>query len=239
MENYYYIDSEGKTRGPVARGELKRYGVTGTTKVWHEGMAQWEQALKVEELKADFTEDYNLRFMPGYAEKAQPAKAPECSAALAGGMSLPPTPEASNTASIYRLLKDNDVHSDLIPDKMNGFLLSLMAISAYVVTADRIVMASEEAFVHDFLQKHFGEEDTKEYYAAFQQLITAFKREGRQTLVPKIQKCCTHITNCFYDNREELALVTRYLQQLATSDNATSAEEAEAVAQLTQWLSIQ
>lgn len=104
---YYYIDSEGKTRGPVERGELKKYGVTGTTKVWRDGMAQWEQALKVEELQADFSEDYNLRFMPGYAEKAQEAPLLEASesevplSAMAPPLPPPTAPEAIVTTAAY------------------------------------------------------------------------------------------------------------------------------------------
>lgn len=142
----------------------------------------------------------------------------------------------SNTVSIYKLLKDPHVQSDLIPDKTNGFLLSLMAISAYVVTADHIVMEGETAFVQSFLQKYYGEADAREYFSIFRQLIAVFKREGRQPLVPKIQRCCTYIVHCFYDEKEALSLVTKYLHLLAASDNATSTEETKAIKELTLWL---
>ena len=140
----------------------------------------------------------------------------------------------ANTTNIFKLLNEFEHQPGLLPEKSNGFLLSLLALSAYIISADRIVMDSETEFVHDFLHEHFGEADEQEFYPLFKKMIFLFRKEQRQELKPKIQKCCTYIMNSL--STEDMPLVTLYLQQLAASDNATSAEEKEAVAELTEWL---
>lgn len=53
MRKYYY--AEGKVqRGPFTFDELKEYNITTNTKVWCEGMSNWERAGDVEDLSRLF-----------------------------------------------------------------------------------------------------------------------------------------------------------------------------------------
>ena len=56
MENYFYVAANGEQAGPVSGENLKQCGVTKETLVWCSGMADWEKAGNVSELKPLFEE---------------------------------------------------------------------------------------------------------------------------------------------------------------------------------------
>ena len=51
---YYYIGPNNQQQGPVPAEQLLSRGVTGETMVWKAGMAQWQKAKDVPELKQYF-----------------------------------------------------------------------------------------------------------------------------------------------------------------------------------------
>ncbi len=54
MNNYFYIDANGKQQGPVSPNKLIENGVRATTLVWCTGMPDWQRAQDVSELKYIF-----------------------------------------------------------------------------------------------------------------------------------------------------------------------------------------
>lgn len=55
MKSYYYIDSTGKSAGPVPGEQLPSMGVTAQTPVWCQGLGQqWKKAGEIEELRVLF-----------------------------------------------------------------------------------------------------------------------------------------------------------------------------------------
>ena len=54
MEQYFYLDVNKVQQGPVDGSQLVKFGVTPTTLVWKQGMAQWTPAGQVPELAAIF-----------------------------------------------------------------------------------------------------------------------------------------------------------------------------------------
>lgn len=54
MEQYFYLDAEGRQQGPVSGEALPRYGVTRNTQVWSKGMTEWAPAGSVAELDSVF-----------------------------------------------------------------------------------------------------------------------------------------------------------------------------------------
>ena len=50
MKQYYYIDKNGQQQGPVEINELIKSGITRNTKVWKQGMADWQEANALPEL---------------------------------------------------------------------------------------------------------------------------------------------------------------------------------------------
>ncbi len=51
MEKKYYYIKNGEQQGPLTLDELKGVGITKEVLVWAEGMAQWQQAQYVADLK--------------------------------------------------------------------------------------------------------------------------------------------------------------------------------------------
>ena len=54
MTRYFYIDSEGKQRGPLTLDELRIERIKKENLVWTQGMPEWKRAYEVMELKPLF-----------------------------------------------------------------------------------------------------------------------------------------------------------------------------------------
>jgi len=50
MGKYYYLTPQNEQKGPVDASQLPACGVTGSTLVWTQGMPEWAQACRVQEL---------------------------------------------------------------------------------------------------------------------------------------------------------------------------------------------
>lgn len=56
MNQYFYIDNEGKQKGTFSPEELKRESIRKETLVWTQGLSQWTRADEVPELQHLFAE---------------------------------------------------------------------------------------------------------------------------------------------------------------------------------------
>jgi len=52
--DYFYLDGNNKQQGPVAVNELPKYSVTRETKVWKQGMSDWQTVGSIPELSGIF-----------------------------------------------------------------------------------------------------------------------------------------------------------------------------------------
>lgn len=52
MNNYFYLDANGKQQGPIPSYKLIEKGVKPNTLVWCTGMSDWQRAQDVVELKS-------------------------------------------------------------------------------------------------------------------------------------------------------------------------------------------
>lgn len=77
MNDYFYIDASGQQKGPIPPSQFSMFNVSADTLVWCKGMADWQRAGAVDELKAYLDNDAND----------------------ANGATPPPTPGAAGTAS--------------------------------------------------------------------------------------------------------------------------------------------
>lgn len=84
MNDYFYIDASGQQKGPIPPSQFSMFNVSADTLVWCKGMADWQRAGAVDELKAYFGNDAN-------------------------GATPPPTPGAAGTAN--GATYDNVCHS--------------------------------------------------------------------------------------------------------------------------------
>ncbi|MDR1340334.1 MAG: DUF4339 domain-containing protein [Prevotellaceae bacterium] len=56
MEQYYYLDGNNQQQGPISPSEFRQHGITLRTKVWKQGMADWQMAWTLPELRStDFS----------------------------------------------------------------------------------------------------------------------------------------------------------------------------------------
>lgn len=76
MNDYFYIDASGQQKGPIPPSQFSMFNVSADTLVWCKGMADWQRAGAVDELKAYLDNDAND----------------------ANGATPPPTPGAAGTA---------------------------------------------------------------------------------------------------------------------------------------------
>ena len=54
MNDYFYIDASGQQKGPIPPSQFSMFNVSADTLVWCKGMADWQRAGAVDELKAYF-----------------------------------------------------------------------------------------------------------------------------------------------------------------------------------------
>lgn len=54
MTSYFYLDSQNRNQGPVPLDRLAEHGVTRNTMIWCDGMANWQRADSVPEVREWF-----------------------------------------------------------------------------------------------------------------------------------------------------------------------------------------
>lgn len=59
MNDYFYIDASGQQKGPIPPSQFSMFNVSADTLVWCKGMADWQRAGAVDELKAYLGHDAN------------------------------------------------------------------------------------------------------------------------------------------------------------------------------------
>lgn len=59
MNDYFYIDASGQQKGPIPPSQFSMFNVSADTLVWCKGMADWQRAGAVDELKAYLGNDAN------------------------------------------------------------------------------------------------------------------------------------------------------------------------------------
>lgn len=64
MNDYFYIDASGQQKGPIPPSQFAMFNVNADTLVWCKGMADWQRAGAVEELKAYLSSNDNATTPP-------------------------------------------------------------------------------------------------------------------------------------------------------------------------------
>ena len=70
-EAIYYIHNGVEQRGPFTLSQLMREGLRGDTMVWRTGMANWQKASEIEELRIIFQNPYNQQQQNPYNQQQQ------------------------------------------------------------------------------------------------------------------------------------------------------------------------
>jgi DnaJ like chaperone protein len=100
----------------------------------------------------------------------------------------------------------------------NGFLFSLMVLSAHVIQADGKIMHSEMECMRRFLRLNFGEVAVSEGEEIIRRLFDRHKEMGDEQWRQSIRGCCQQIAGVMGE-AERLQLL-RYLVELAKADSS-------------------
>lgn len=122
-------------------------------------------------------------------------------------------------------------HSYSEEEERNGFLFSLLVLSAYVVQADGRVMHSEMELLRTFLRHNFGEQAVEQGEDIVRRLFAQRKniedREGQMAYERLIEESCQEIAVAMsYEQRLQLLA---FLCDLAKADGSVHPEEVAAV----------
>jgi len=118
----------------------------------------------------------------------------------------------------------------------NSFLLTMLALAAYVIRADGRVMHSEMELVRNFLRQNFGEEAVAQGNDILLKLFDEEKRQGtaafRNTIRGACEQAARHLN---YGGRLQLL---NFLVMIAQADGRVDATETAALKELAQWMQV-
>ena len=119
----------------------------------------------------------------------------------------------------------------------NSFLLSMLAMAAYIIKADGRVMHSEMEFVRRFLRQNFGDQAVKQGSDILLRLIDEEKRQGRIAFRRTIRQSCADAAR-FLDYSGRLQLLN-FLVMIAQADGKVDSTEVNALKEIAQWMQMQ
>lgn len=137
---------------------------------------------------------------------------------------------------IETLLKDLDNPSEILKGEQNGFLMSLMVISSYVIQADGKIMHSEMEFVRRFLFEYFGEEKKSRYEKVLLALFSESKKYGNEAWKQKIEQVTRRIVT--YTTIEQRQLLLAFVIRIVRADRSVDSSEIKVTQEVAQWLDI-
>ena len=122
MNQYFYIDSDGKQKGTFSPESLKNEPVKKETLVWTQGMEQWVSADQVPELQFIFSD------APAASHVASQTPPETTSRAYAGGTAAQPMPKTWMVESIL---------ATILPFLLCSCVFSLLGIVG-IVNASKV-----------------------------------------------------------------------------------------------------
>ena len=112
----------------------------------------------------------------------------------------------------------------------NGFLFSLMVLSAHIIHADSKIMHSEMEYVRRFLRTNFSAQAESEGQEILLRLFEQKKQMGQAQWNAQIQAVCRQLA-AVMPQEQRLQLVA-FLCEIAKADGHLAAEERQALQQI-------
>lgn len=119
----------------------------------------------------------------------------------------------------------------------NGFLFSLMVLTAHIVHADGRIMHSEMEFVRRFLRTNFNADAEREGEAILLKLFQQKKQMGAMQWDNQIQAVCGQISTAM-PHEHRLQLIA-FLCEIAKADGTIAPEEREALRQVCAYMNLE
>ena len=135
------------------------------------------------------------------------------------------TSSGSNAYGAYSNTTEDDIHNRVHQQQgdRNGFLFSLMVLSAHIIQADGKIMHSEMELVRNFLRANFGETAVDQGNNILLRLFDYRKQHGEQSWKQQIGEACRQMRMAMPEEHR-LQLVA-FLAEIAKADGNTAESE--------------
>lgn len=122
-------------------------------------------------------------------------------------------------------------------EQRNGFLFSLLLLSAHIIQADGKIMHSEMEFVRRTLRNIFGEHSVEQGNDILKKLFERRKSIGEAQWNYDISQCCKQMLQAMtYEQRLQLVA---FLCEISKSDGCVDAKEIEQLLKIAAQLGIE
>ena len=118
----------------------------------------------------------------------------------------------------------------------NGFLFSLLVLSAHVIQADGKIMHSEMNYLRGFLRQNFGEAAVSQGEGIVNNLFEYRKTNGDSLWNAQIRDACTQMRGVMPE--EHLLQLVAYLCEIAKADGHVDTTEVDAIRSVCSLLGI-
>lgn len=126
--------------------------------------------------------------------------------------------------------------SEEVEGTRNGFLFSLMVLSAHIIQADGKIMHSEMELVRQFLRECFGEKSVTQGNDILLKLFEYRKQKGESLWNAQIRDACGEMINAMPE--EHRIQMIAYLAEIAKADGKVDTSELNAIKDVALYLGL-
>lgn len=116
----------------------------------------------------------------------------------------------------------------------DGFLLSFLVLSGYIIKADGKILNSEMECVRQFLIRNFGEAAKTQGEEILNRLFAEQDRQGTEEYKRTVARCCAQISQ--YMNYSERLQLLNFLVGISQADGHVDDVEVTALKECAQWM---
>jgi len=129
---------------------------------------------------------------------------------------------------------DTDHSQRVQQEQRNGFLFSLLVLSAHIIQADGKIMHSEMECVRSFLRNSFGDQAAQQGDEILRKLFQKRKEVGDKEWNHIIRQSCSEMYAAMTDEQRNMLLA--FLCEIAKADGNIDAEEVKQLHLLASYL---
>lgn len=118
----------------------------------------------------------------------------------------------------------------------DGFLLSFLVLSGYIIKADGKVLDSEMECVRQFLSRNFGESAKTQGEEILRRLFAEQDKQGPVKYKQTVARCCGQMSQ--YMNYSERLQLLNFLVGISQADGHVDPSEIEALKECALWMGL-
>lgn len=118
----------------------------------------------------------------------------------------------------------------------DGFLLSFLVLSGYIIKADGKILESEMECVRQFLSRNFGEAAKTQGEEILRRLFAEQDRQGAVKYKQTVSRCCGQMSQ-YMDYSQRLQLLN-FLVGISQADGYVDQTEIEALKECALWMGL-